>query len=91
MPMASEEDIYRQTHIKLCLIDHDGFAASALVKPGDSLKIGCLQRKGTCWYLHLQTDRPGLWHVKLRTQLEEENVIVKSPNVRQKTALASEL
>ena len=35
MPMASEEDKYKQTHIKLCLIDHDSVAARALVKPGD--------------------------------------------------------
>ena len=35
MPMISEKDIYKQTHIKLCLIDRDKFADKALVKPGN--------------------------------------------------------
>ena len=35
MPMISKKDIYKQTHIKLCLIDCDKFADKALVKPGN--------------------------------------------------------
>ena len=35
MPMISKKDIYKQTHIKLCLINRDKFTDKALVKPGN--------------------------------------------------------
>ena len=41
MPTISEKDIYKQTHIKLCLIDRHKFADKALVKPGNTPKSRC--------------------------------------------------